>query len=73
MENLQYIKPRQKPIASLLEKKLFTIFVVPPVKALLEDQVDLGQEDCLTTTFGLFANGAAKLINLVVSCSDPFD
>ena len=28
----------------------------------------LGQEDCPPSTFGLFANGAAKLLNIKASC-----
>ena len=28
----------------------------------------LGQEDCPPSTFGLFANGAAKLLNFKASC-----
>ena len=33
----------------------------------------LGQEDCPPSTLGLFANGAAKPLKLVVYCSDSFD
>ena len=43
----------------------------------MKDQVHylsgLGPKDFLPSTLGLFTNGAAKLIKLVVSCCDPFD
>ena len=46
-------------------KKPVAIFIVPPFKALIEDQVHylnvLGPNDCPPSTLGLFANGAAKL------------
>lgn len=60
---------------SFLEKNVHYIFIVAPVKALMEDQVGmhLGQSDCLPSTLSLFESGAAKLIKLFVSSSDPLD
>ena len=78
MENLQYIKPRQISIASLLYKKPFTTFIVPPVKALMEDQVlylnGLAPRGLSAFNFRSLCERCceANKLKLVVSSSDFF-
>ena len=78
MENLYYIKQGQWSIASPLKKKAVTIFIVPYVKALTEDQVHyhnvLGPRGLSAFNFrSVCERCCGAKLKLVVPCSDSLD